>query len=157
MSQRRKPPSRNPAKGTNDVRGEVMGHMRAYEQGDPNVLLDTSRAVLLDAMDVCRIDAFSHVTDKTNRQEAEKHEMIAMVLEGRVNKSRERAKVMWMFDVDGAAAIITELMALATRMGPEFTQLLHERIEKLEDMGAVGAQPSPQPVDPDDFYKVPER
>ena len=51
-----------------------------------------------------------------------------MQLEGRINKTEERARIMYLFDADGAAAIITELYGLAARIGPDFFAKLQERI-----------------------------
>lgn len=134
-----------------DLRGQIMGQFMAYENGDPNVLLDVNRAIHLEGMDVCRVDAFSGVTDKTNRTPngPERHELISMVLEGRINKSPQRSKAMYIYDVDGAAALISELLALGSRMGPEFNKVLHERVEALLEGGHVGPQDPPQPVDSD--------
>lgn len=144
----------DPAKGARDVRGEILGKFMEYTNGDPNVLLDPSRAVLMDGMDVCRVMMASGVTDNTARGKPQMRENIAMSLEGRINKSTERAKVMFLFDEDGAAAIITELIALASRMGPEFDARLKERMDALIENGHVGPQPSPQPVDELAFRKA---
>ena len=75
--------SGNPAKRLpkgDDVRDEVMGHFRAYEKGDPDVLVDATNGVLLSSIDVAAVKAYSGVTDKTTRGEPEEHNMVAMVL-----------------------------------------------------------------------------
>lgn len=41
----------------------------------------------------------------------------------------ERSGVLYLFDADGAAAIISELTGLATRIGPGFAKYLTKRLE----------------------------
>lgn len=120
--------SKRPTKPrVNDMRGQQMGNMI----GDgPDVLLDMERAILMDGMSVCLVNTMSGVYDQTQRP-AEQHIRLAMRLDGRVNKSTDRASALFLFDEDGAAAIISELMDLATRVGPEFATRLMERLDAL--------------------------
>ena len=91
-----------------------------------SVVIDASRAVLLDDMTVCQ------VADR---------DLIAMVLAGRVNYTKERAEVLFVFDFDGAAAIVTELLALAMRMDEtETTRLIATRLERLIQDDALGGE-----------------
>lgn len=88
-----------------------------------DVLIDAERAVLLDGLDVCLVNAFAG--DEPGRTR------LAMRLDGRVNKTTDRASILYILDEDGAAAIVTELVALASRVGPEFATLFQTRLEKL--------------------------
>ena len=97
-----------------------------------SVVLETDRAVLFDDMTVCQIEPSTPVTDP----------MIAMVLSGRINHTTDRAEVLFMFDLDGAAAIVTELLALAMRMGAaELTALINGRLASLAADDAIGGEP----------------
>lgn len=87
------------------------------------VILDAADAVLLDRMDVCTIDMV--------RAGALGGQAVFMQLEGRINKRQDRARVGYIFDPDGAAAIITELLALADRFGAE---LLDDVTRRLTDL-----------------------
>jgi hypothetical protein len=93
--------------------------------GDPyargNVLLDVRKAVLMDSIDVSLVDT---------KREGEPPRL-AMLLAGRINFSQGRARQLYLFDEDGAAAIVSELVALATRIGPEFADRLMTRLEAM--------------------------
>jgi hypothetical protein len=69
------------------------------------VILDASHAVILDHAEVVALEDHPGT--------------VAMVLSGRVNRTEDRASVMFIFDTDGAAAITTELTALFARAGGE--------------------------------------
>lgn len=79
--------------------------------GDPlamhSVVMDTTRAVLIDFTEVCRVDASPPLPIPT----------VAMVLEGRINKTGDRSSVLYLVPRDGAASICAELMCLAERAG----------------------------------------
>jgi hypothetical protein len=124
------------SKRPTDVRNKKMGQII----GDgADVLLDMERAVLLDGMEVCLVNSISHVVDQTQRPSQESIRL-AMRLDGRVNKSTDRASVLFILDEDGAAAIISELLALATRVGPEFAERLMARLETLKEEGHLSDQ-----------------
>lgn len=94
--------------GVSDPRhlgGDMSGPGGSRDRGA--VFLDTTDAVLLDSTDVCTVDAV--------RQGALAEPVIFMVLDGRINKRTDRARVGYLFGPDGAAALITELLALADR------------------------------------------
>jgi hypothetical protein len=86
------------------------------------VIIDARGSVLMDAVDVCQVDTW-----RGGKSEV----VLAMTLAGRVNFSTERSETMYMFDADGAAAIVSELIALAGRIGPEFAVRLQERLEAM--------------------------
>jgi hypothetical protein len=100
-----------------------------YAQG--GAILDARAAVLLDEMDVVLVDT--------------KHdEPVAMLLslQGRVNYSHDRAEHAYLFGADGASALVSEVVGLATRASKsagehgqrfavEFRKLLSERMDAL--------------------------
>ena len=85
--------------------------------GDPyaagGAILDTRSTVLLDGVEVALVD--------TKRDEG-----VAMLLalEGRVNYAHDRVEHAYLFGPDGAAGLVSELVALAARAsgGPEHGQ-----------------------------------
>lgn len=123
------------SKRPDDVRKQRMGEMVG---GGPDVLLDTERAVLLRGLEVCLINTLKRHHDGLQRGESTSEVNLAMRLYGRVNKSQDEASILFIMDADGAAAIVTELVALAARIGPEFAQLFQERLETLEAEGHMG-------------------
>lgn len=96
--------------------------------GDPfargGVVLDTRNAVLLAEVDVCLVD--------TKRDEPPR---LALLLQGRINFREEHARQLYLMNEDGAAAIVTQLLALARRIGPEFEARFVERLQELEELG----------------------
>lgn len=84
------------------------------------VVLDAANAVLLSDVTVCEVDTPQAGT------------VLAMQMSGRVNHTRDQAELLFLLDADGAAAIVTELLALAARMGAaELRLLILARIERL--------------------------
>lgn len=118
-----------------DVRNKNLG---AILGDGPDVLLDMERAVLLDGMEVCLVNVASNVIDQTQRQPPTEGIRLAVRLDGRVNKSKDRASVLFVMDEDGAAAIVTEIVALAARIGPEFATRFQQRLETLAAEGQMG-------------------
>lgn len=95
------------------------------------VVIDTTNAVLLDHTDVCLMETNNGV-------------ILAMLLEGRINKTTDRARNLYLFDEDGAAALVSELIAVAHRIGPEFGERLMARVQHLLDTdGFTGQQGDP--------------
>lgn len=93
------------------------------------VILDTTDAVLLDSSDVCLMETSGGSV------------VLAMLLEGRINKTTDRARNLYLLNEDGAAALVTELIALAHRIGPEFGQRFTARLQHLLNTDAfTGAQ-----------------
>jgi len=123
MSNRRK------IKRTADPRnlgGKIIGPGGPHDQA--GVVLDTRNAILLKECVVSTLDF-----------EGSDSSVIAMALSGRINRTQDHAEVMFLFGTDGAAAIITELMALLGRAtGVDPTALLEdifERVSKLREDG----------------------
>jgi hypothetical protein len=92
----------------------------AFGLGD--AVVDVRRAVLLDEVNVVLVG----VAGSKGAGRA-----LAMELNGRVNKSQLRSSVLYVFDEDGAAAIISELFGLAGRISPAFLDELLARVEAL--------------------------
>lgn len=91
--------------------------------GGPNdegtSLIDASRGLLVDDMSVARVD-----------NPSDGRTVVALLLEGRVNRSADRASVLALLNGDGVAAIVTELMGLAARMGPDFELEFREALDR---------------------------
>lgn len=107
----------------NDVRGKFMGAMVGPGE---DVVLDTSKAVLLDGLEVCLVGP---PRDASSEQDV----MLAMRLDGRVNRTEDRTSILYLFNEDGAAAIISQLLDLATRIGPVFATSLMDRLNQLQE------------------------
>jgi len=87
------------------------------------VFLDMTDIVLLEEIDVCTVDAV--------RMGTSNGQAIFATLGGRINKKTDRATVGFMFPPDGAAALITELLALADRFGAELLDDVTRRLIEL--------------------------
>jgi hypothetical protein len=74
------------------------------------VILDTSQAVLLDGATAC----IAHLSRKGVPVDA-----TALMLEGKINGSPDRTRVLYVMDLDGAADVVAHLLALAKRDGNE--------------------------------------
>ena len=95
-----------------------------------SVIIDGTNAVLLDHTNVCLMETRSGPV------------IIAMLLEGRINKTADRASNLYLMNEDGAAALVSELLAVAHRIGPEFGERLMARIRHLLDTDSfTGEQP----------------
>lgn len=113
------------------IPGDMVGSGGPHEQGQ--VLLDARHAILMDSMEVSTLDRADHFA-------------IAMVLRGRINQTQDRANVLFIFGSDGAAAIITELLALIGRATGRkgtsefvgrFMADLEERFNALDEEGSM--------------------
>jgi hypothetical protein len=87
------------------------------------VLIDTTDCVLLDHTEVCVMD--------TVRAGERGEQAIFMNLDGRINNRTDRVRVGYVLNTDGAAAIITELLALADRAGPDLLDDVTRRLTAL--------------------------
>ena len=96
-----------------------------YGRGDAQV--DVTRAVLLDE---CTVVLVGTATWNVGAGRA-----IGVELGGRINKSQARTQVLYLMDEDGAAALVTELIGLASRagMGDRFLQLLNQRMDAMPE------------------------
>ena len=90
------------------------------------VVIDLRDAVLLGYTEVALVET-------VNLEHDEKAPAIAMVLAGRINKTTEESRILYLFGFDGAASILSELMGLADRAGPEFMENLRQRMRDLPD------------------------
>jgi hypothetical protein len=125
MSSRKKTGRRisgDPRKSGGDIAGPGGPHDRN------SVILDTTDAVLLDNTNVCLMET-------TNGSVA-----LGMLLEGRINKTTDRARNLYLMNEDGAAALVSELLALAHRIGPEFGETLMARVQHLLDTKSFTGQ-----------------
>jgi hypothetical protein len=96
--------------------------------GDPHarggVVIDARKSVLMDEIDVSLVD--------TKYDEPPR---MVMLLHGRVNFTDRRARQLYMFGADGAAALATQLVALAGRAGGEFAAEFRAAFEqRMEEM-----------------------
>lgn len=96
---------------------------------DRNVVrVDPKGSVLLDGVTA----AVAHA--------AGGNDAIALLLSGRVNGSRDRARVLYLVDADGAAALVTEVEAILRRAGgswpARYEAAKAEREARLKESGA---------------------
>jgi hypothetical protein len=110
--------SGDPRKSGGDIAGPGGPHDRN------SVIVDTTNAVILDATTVTQVET---LTGKP---------ALAMLLEGRIARTSDRARNLYLMNEDGAAALVTELLALAHRMGPEFGARFTARLKHLLDTDA---------------------
>jgi hypothetical protein len=96
--------------------GDIAGPGGPHSEG--TVVIDTRNAVLMDSVDVALLN---------NPSDARR--FASLVLAGRVNRSQDRARVLYLFDADGAAAVVSELIGLAQREGGQFSADFVERLE----------------------------
>lgn len=120
--------SGDPRKSGGDIAGPGGPH-------DANaVIIDTTDSVLLDGATVSLMGA-----------PGRPNPILAVLLEGRINKTRDRARNLYLMNEDGAAAIVSQVLALAGRMGPEFEARFHERVQQLAAEGATRPRPTDEP------------
>lgn len=110
--------SGDPRKTSGDIVGPGGPHDRH------GVILDDRTGVLLDHSTVTLVETRSG------------EPVLAMLLEGRINKTTDRARNLYLMNEDGAAALVTELLALAHRIGPEFGERFTARLQHLIDIDA---------------------
>ncbi|MET8080056.1 hypothetical protein [Streptomyces sp. NPDC005303] len=110
--------------------GNIAGPGGPHDRN--SVIVDGTNAVLLDSTDVCLMETSGGSV------------VLAMLLEGRINKTPERARNLYLMNEDGAAALVSELIAVAHRIGPEFGERLMARVTHLLDTDAfTGEQGDP--------------
>lgn len=111
----------------------VGGSLVSVHGGEGGVLLDTRNAIILDASTVSSVD-----------NPSDGRSVMAMFLEGRVNRSRDRAAILYLLGPDGAAALISQLAGLAARMGPAFESEFRAALDARMDVADLWpAVPSP--------------
>jgi hypothetical protein len=101
--------------------GRIAGPGSPYDKDQ--VVVDTTDAVLMDTVEVAVVGAI--------REGKMEEVVLALELAGRVNKSKRREDNLYLFDADGAAAIVSELFGIAQRIGPEFMILFSNRLRDL--------------------------
>lgn len=111
------------------LRGSIAGPGGPRDRNA--VVVDATEAVLLDDITVCAVEP--------HRAGVPQPACVALTLAGRINHRPERAELLFLFDLDGAAAIVTELVGLAMRMGAgEFSGLIRSRLARLAAEDAIG-------------------
>lgn len=120
---------------TNDprkVHGEGMIGPGGPRDRD-GVLVDATNGVLMDSLSVAMVEP-RRVTD-TGVEIGEP--IVMLVLGGRINRTSERAEITFVLDpIDGAAAVISELLGVAHRWGgDDFLARLKERIDEAMEAG----------------------
>lgn len=107
-----------------ELGGSIAGPGGAYDKNA--VVIDTTNAIIPDGMEVAIVGA---VRDGV----LDEKPIMAVLVRGRINKTKRRAEVMLMLNHDGAAALVSEVVALATRSGwgREFADDLHARLEAM--------------------------
>lgn len=103
-----------------DFFGDISGPGGPYDID--GVVIDDTNAILLDTTTVAQVS-----TPIDGRS------FTAMLLAGRVNRSEDLVQVLFLFDPDGAAAIITELHGIARRAGwnKDLLRLCEERWKEM--------------------------
>lgn len=109
------------------IPGSMSGPGGPHKRG--GVVFDAEHVVLMRSVDVAIIEAIDDAPT-----------LLAMVLGGRINFTQEMAQVMFVFGADGAAALVTELVAVIGRMPDgdlkaEFMEDLDRRFEQLKANG----------------------
>jgi hypothetical protein len=104
--------------------GSISGPGQPYEENA--VVIDTANAVLLDHATVAIVGG---VRDGVLDPEP----VMALSLEGRINKTSERSNVLYLGNADAMAALVSELIGLATRAGwrDEFMERLQARLDAM--------------------------
>lgn len=127
------------------VHGAIVGP--GLEPGEHksrhSVVIDAENAVLLDSCSVALVDPIH------DGQSISEIPWWYLLLEGRINSTQERAEIGFLMDEEGAATVLSEIIALATRMGPEVAHRLMASLDRkfraLKGLDAMSAVPE----DPD--------
>lgn len=109
------------------IPGSMAGPGGPHERS--GVVLDARNAILLETVDVSTVDP-----ERGGRGQS----AVALVLGGRINQTQDRVSVLFLFGSDGAASIVTELIALfgrATGSPQPFVNDVMDRIKKLGQEG----------------------
>ena len=113
--------------------GNIAGPGGPHDKG--GTIFDTKGAVLLDYCEVATAEGAGDGTE----------DAIALLLAGRVNGTRDKARVLYMMDADGAAALVTEIEALVRRGAADgwaerYARAKARREAELKAAGAWGPQ-----------------
>lgn len=106
--------------------GDISGPGGPFDAS--SVVIDTTNAVVLEGVEVAAVD---RADGEAPGPAAEP--ILALLLRGRINRTTERAQVLYLVNEDGAAAVITQLIGVADRagFGQEFVDCV---VERLADM-----------------------
>lgn len=85
-------------------------------RGRNDAIVDATDAVLMSEVNVCLVEAGDGRT------------VIGLELAGRVNMSTSHSELLYLMDEEGVASIISELLALADRAGPDLQASLRRRL-----------------------------
>lgn len=121
---------------TTDPR-ELGGSITTAHPGAGGAMVDTRRALLVEDLEICSID--SPGTGAV---------MIAMLFSGRINQSDDHAAVLNIIGPDGAAAIVSEVLGLASRMGPAFELEFREALDLRLELSELWTAPPPDEPSP---------
>lgn len=110
------------------IQGSMVGPGGPHDIS--GVVLDARNAIIMETVDVSTVDP-----EHGSRGQF----AIALQLGGRINQTKERVNVLFMFGSDGAAAIITELYGLIGRTGKkDARQMLDDLIDRAEKLYTEG-------------------
>lgn len=102
-----------------------LGGAMVDTAGDPfafhKVVLDARKALIVDYQEICRVDPESA---------QDQEDAFALMFQGRVNHTSDRAQIMLLGDLDFLAALVTEAHGVVERLGPEWPERFVERLEK---------------------------
>lgn len=106
------------------VQGKIVGDDDPF--GENSVIIDMKNALMLEGTNVALVGGIRKGIPIPE-------ELIALELQGRINQTEERIPVMVVVGVDGAAALVTELIGVASRAGfaKEFMELVEKRMEEM--------------------------
>lgn len=98
-------PNLHGARDPRGSHGDIAGPGGPYDEHA--VVVDTTNAVILDYSTVSLIGFV--------RGGEEDETGVGLMLEGRINRTQDRTRVLYLMNGDGAAAIVTELLGIAKR------------------------------------------
>lgn len=113
-----------PDRGPRDLSGDIAGPGGPHDRDA--VIVDATDAVLLDYSEVTIVETY--------RDGQGGGPALGLLMKGRINKSTDRASVLFMLNADGAAAIATEIIGIAGRskdFAPEFLERFQTRMEEM--------------------------
>jgi hypothetical protein len=102
--------------------GDIAGPGGPAQQD--SVVVDIAKAVLLDGS----TGVVVHATRGEDREDA-----FGLMLEGRINKTQDRSRVLYLADLQGLASVAAECCSLAGRAGvglDDFMLAFGEQLEK---------------------------
>lgn len=119
-----------------DLGGDMAGPGGPHDHH--GVVLDTERALILEHLAV--------VVSEQRLDNGHELPLVGLVLEGRINQTTDEARLLVLMPPDGAAAIVTEIVGIASRdidgrrqrgddvaagFGAQFKVALDERREQM--------------------------